>query len=788
MAFSEAFLDDLRARVPVSEIAARKVQLKKRGSEFVGLSPINKEKTESFTVNDSKGMWHDFSAGKGGDVFGFLQDIEGYSFPEAVKIVAEVAGVDVPDAARTNGHAEPRRVSGATDGPLGEDPPSADGPDVSGGAGVGRNTAREITKTYDYTDASGSLIYQVCRLEWDDNGKRKKTFMQRRPTPDGASWIWGLSGGEFLKGRNGEWYQATKDRIEKWKGAERQTFPEGAQHGLYRLVEFNELKSGGSEVWIAEGEKDVDTLTDWGLVATTNSGGARNWRPDHAEMFRGLDVVIPIDNDSAGHDRANIIAQSLRGIARRVRVLDFAKVWTDAPKGADVTDWKRQREGDRDELLQILESLPEWVPPPFQSKFGLVMWGEHNEPGEQYDYLIEDLIPEREAVLIQGESQSGKSFKTQAMAMSGARGVHFFDRRVLEPFGVVYCAYEAGKGFRNRMRAYERAYNLDPGERYPFAVLTKPVDLWSAEVNTQMLTDEIIKIAETQFNGVRLGAVVIDTHNRANPGASEIESKDVSRIIDRYSFIMDKTKAGIWIIGHKNAAGKHRGNEQLYNNIETVIDISREYEPREKERVELRDGEGHVLRRAKVIKQREGIDGQSWLFVLPTVEVGTNKYGKARSSCYASKPIFHDGDDRAQNSPTKPKDRGIRLTHERALILAALRDAISEVGEPTPTKLKLPRAIKSVVKSRLWKQFYLQKCGEEAPPTDDKVAFKVWDDKINKRLRDASTQFLNLRLIGRVNPYVWLTSRAAGPVTVEAVVHEGMPTGDLVSEAERMSD
>ena len=60
----------------------------------------------------------------------------------------------------------------------------------------------------------------------------------------------------------------------------------------------------------------------------------------------------------------------MRGIAKRVRVLDFAQVWPGAPKGADVTDWKRQREGDRDELLALVPKLPDWRPPPFVSQFG----------------------------------------------------------------------------------------------------------------------------------------------------------------------------------------------------------------------------------------------------------------------------------------------------------------------------------------------------------------------------------------------------------------------------------
>jgi DNA primase len=96
MRFSPQFLDELRARLPVSEVVGRRVALKKSGSEWRGLSPFNKEKTPSFFVNDQKFMWFDFSAGKNGSIFDFLMLTEGLSFPEAVERLAEQAGLPLP--------------------------------------------------------------------------------------------------------------------------------------------------------------------------------------------------------------------------------------------------------------------------------------------------------------------------------------------------------------------------------------------------------------------------------------------------------------------------------------------------------------------------------------------------------------------------------------------------------------------------------------------------------------------------------------------------------------------
>src|SRR5437764_6330401 len=96
MRFSPQFLDELRARLSVSEVVGRRVALRKSGSEWRGLSPFNKEKTPSFFVNDQKSMWFDFSAGKNGNIFDFLMQTEGLSFPDAVARLADEAGLPLP--------------------------------------------------------------------------------------------------------------------------------------------------------------------------------------------------------------------------------------------------------------------------------------------------------------------------------------------------------------------------------------------------------------------------------------------------------------------------------------------------------------------------------------------------------------------------------------------------------------------------------------------------------------------------------------------------------------------
>lgn len=109
MRFNPNLLDEIRARLPVSQVVGRKVALKKAGREYKGLSPFKVEKTPSFTVNDQKGFYHCFATGEHGDIFTFLMKTEGLDFPEAVERLAAEAGVPLPKPTERNIEQEDQR-------------------------------------------------------------------------------------------------------------------------------------------------------------------------------------------------------------------------------------------------------------------------------------------------------------------------------------------------------------------------------------------------------------------------------------------------------------------------------------------------------------------------------------------------------------------------------------------------------------------------------------------------------------------------------------------------------
>lgn len=162
---------------------------------------------------------------------------------------------------------------------------------------------RRIVAEYSYTDEHGELLYQVVRYE-------PKDFRQRHPDNCGG-WIW----------------------------------KKGPRQVLYRLPEVLEA----AIVFVVEGEKDVETLRQWGFVATTNAGGAKAaWLPEFTETLRGREVIIIPDNDEPGWKRALDVSRHLVGRAARLRIFDL-------PEGVkDISDWFAAGHSEC-ELIAMLE-------------------------------------------------------------------------------------------------------------------------------------------------------------------------------------------------------------------------------------------------------------------------------------------------------------------------------------------------------------------------------------------------------------------------------------------------
>lgn len=167
-----------------------------------------------------------------------------------------------------------------------------------------------LVASYDYVDATGELLFQVCRYV-------PKTFKQRRPDGRGG-WTWSV---------------------------------ESVRQVPYRLPQL--LGEPDALVFVVEGEKDADALAAIGLVATCNAGGANKWRDDLTRHFAGRHVVILPDNDDAGREHARLVTGKLRGVAADVRVLELPGL----PVKGDVSDWLAAG-GTADKMRELVDAAP----------------------------------------------------------------------------------------------------------------------------------------------------------------------------------------------------------------------------------------------------------------------------------------------------------------------------------------------------------------------------------------------------------------------------------------------
>ena len=98
MYYPDELVEEVRMKSDIVDVISGYVKIQKKGSSYFGLCPFHNEKSPSFSVSQGKQMYYCFGCGAGGNVFTFLMEYENYSFPEAVKALAERAGVNLPEA------------------------------------------------------------------------------------------------------------------------------------------------------------------------------------------------------------------------------------------------------------------------------------------------------------------------------------------------------------------------------------------------------------------------------------------------------------------------------------------------------------------------------------------------------------------------------------------------------------------------------------------------------------------------------------------------------------------
>jgi hypothetical protein len=263
---------------------------------------------------------------------------------------------------------------------------------------------------YDYTDAHGKLLYQVCRYE-------PKRFGHRQSDGHGG-WI----------------YKGTTNRV------------------LYRLPEL--IAFPDATVFICEGEKDADNVATLGLCATTVASG--KWTDDCVNALAGRDCWILEDNDDSGRTKALQAAKLLHPVAKSVKIIKLPGL----TQGGDISDWLDMGH-TKAELEDTCCSTSDWKPESSQcsssseskaetedktTQTKILTYRRHRDANNRaLQYLLKNLLPETGIGLLSGQSGTYKSFV--AVKLAGAIGTgHPFAGHVVKRRGAALIFATEGAG------------------------------------------------------------------------------------------------------------------------------------------------------------------------------------------------------------------------------------------------------------------------------------------------------------------------------------------------------
>jgi hypothetical protein len=519
-----------------------------------------------------------------------------------------------------------------------------------------RDERRETA--WDYVDQDGELRYQVIRI--DHNGE--KAYRQRR-IEDGRA-VWGMLGVTALP---------------------------------YRLPE---ILASTAPIFICEGEKAADAVAALGLIATTNHGGAGKWQPTLNEHFLGRQVIILPDNDAPGRKHARIVADTLTGTARSIRILELPGL----PAKGDVVEWLA-RGGDREQLTALAKSAPVYDPasapaiePDPQPEGELFLPPQITQPPARHvqlvawddvvdtpvRWLVDGLLPAGGFAALYGKPGSYKSFVALYMAAMIGTGRDAFGRAT-EAGDVVYLMGEGGAGLKARRDALMRHHEIPPGVHVHF--IRAQLNLRSTDVDATAL------IHAVQAAGLQPKLLVIDTLARAFGAGNENASEDMGAFILQCGRIQEELGTAVLIVHHsgKDEARGQRGHSSLLGACDAELEVIKLSADESPDRV------GQLT----VTKQKDGEDGFKIAYRM--VDVALTVTGERRS--LAVEPIDGDELEGMRSGRKKP------LSNQQRLVLMALEKAVNEAGQPASSP-HIPSDA-AVVSVSLWRQtFYTMSDGE----------------------------------------------------------------------------
>lgn len=352
----------------------------------------------------------------------------------------------------------------------------------------------------------------------------------------------------------------TNDRVKKGKAPILYNLPALTKHP-------NDL------VFIVEGEKNVETLNEYGLLAVTNDGGCGNWLQDFAVHFKDRSVVIVEDNDKGGRKWVNSVRDSIKGVATEINFIHFR----DKREKYDATDFLAEhsksdfldRAGDYVDFTERSAIVSDTLLTPLApkaEKFDLLSLQDlRNRPPPTW--LIDSFICEGELAVIFGPPAQGKTFLSLDMALhiAAGRNWHGFETKKGR---VLYIAGEGLAGLPSRIQAWLSHHGYDDFEN--FMVLPQAVNFLSK--NEMAKLHRSIEALDQAFD-----VIFVDTVSRALLGGDENSAEVMGRFIASCESLQLRHNATVIGIHHsgKDSSKGLRGSSSLLGAVTSSLLVTK---------------------------------------------------------------------------------------------------------------------------------------------------------------------------------------------------------------------
>ncbi len=368
MKYPKEYLDEIKLRLKVSQVVGKYVQLKKRGKEFIGLSPFKNEKTPSFTISDEKGFYHCFSTGEHGNIFDFLMKTKSYGFGEAVKSLAAEAGMpeyrfskmDKEKEKRFNSYKKIFKEYLKFSHEQIFKPENIPALNYLKKRGINKNIIEEFKLGYVpwqnnfYKESlkifsESELLLTGLFYKNDKTGKTIDRFNSRIIFP-----INNLTGDPIAFGGR----IIKESRLAKYiNSPETEFYKKGRT--VFNLDKAKELRSQNSDVIIVEGYMDVISLYASGIKNIISNSGIAITEIQIQLIWKFFsNPVVCLDGDESGQNAALRIAEKLLPLINENNKIYFSIL----PKGEDPDDYIKKNGKEKfDQFLKSKKIIQSYI-------------------------------------------------------------------------------------------------------------------------------------------------------------------------------------------------------------------------------------------------------------------------------------------------------------------------------------------------------------------------------------------------------------------------------------------